>query len=393
MSEKDIFENNIGRLIHSAGPELHLPDDKKDQILLRLTEATLETAGKERSISRTIMKSRITKLAAAAVIIAVISLGLALHDKFVVSAYAIEQTIEALQGVSSVHVIGTSWDGKRYEAWNKINPETGKAEWVCIDETPHGYKVASTPKGSCVWDKDGNVVRYTNQVVATNDFRYARVLEEMSRRMSSPRDGEQITIYREKDSATAKELIVIWAVTKLQDYKVYIDPVTRLPVRTIYDRADNMVQICKSADQIFYNVDLPEGMFDFETPAEYVRDYSILEDPDKGMPAEGLTHEQASILTARKYYQAAIAADWETCRRLAPMDRSWNTGFRRDPPVELIEVGRPYPHRGCTGLIVPCAVRHKDGKVYESKAVVNYREDGRPSCIIVAWWGKRRLIE
>jgi hypothetical protein len=359
-----------------------------------LTGTALATAEKQKSIWRTVLKSRITKLAAAAVITAAVALGLALHDKFVVPAYAIEQTIEALQGVSTVHTIGTNWDGRRFEAWHKINPETGKSEWVCIDEIPHGYKVASTPKGSCIWDKNGNVVRYTNQVVASNDFRYAQVFEEMSDRMANPADGERITIYREKQSDTGREVIVIWAITKLQEYKVYIDPATKLPIRIHYDRADNMVQICKSEGQIFYNVELPEGMFDFEIPEEFVRDYGVLEDPSKGMPADSLSHERASTLTAEKYFQAAIDADWETCRRLAPMDRSWKTGFRRNPPVELIEVGQPYPHRGCTGLIVPCVVRYTDGKVYESKAVVNYREiDGWPSCIIVAWWGERRLIE
>jgi hypothetical protein len=345
-------------------------------------------------IEAAILKSRLTKIAAAVLLLSVATLGYLIFEKSVSSAYAIEQTIDALRAVTTVHVIGTDWSGREFRAWNKINLQTGKAEWVCIDETPHGYKVASTPKGSCVWDKDGNVVRYTNQVVATNDFRYAHVLEEMSRRMSSPRDGEQITIYREKDSATGKELIVIRAVTQLQDYKVYIDPVTKLPVRTIYDRADNMQQICKSADQIFYNLELPAGMFDFEIPPEFVRDYSILEDPDKGMPTVGLTHEQASVLIAKKYWQAAIAADWDTCRQLAPMDRSWKTGFQRNPPLELIEVRQPYPERGCTGLIVPCIVKSKDGTMKESKAVVNYRQiDNRPSVIIVAWWGEPRLVE
>ncbi|MHC4574763.1 MAG: hypothetical protein ACYS76_11650 [Planctomycetota bacterium] len=155
-----------------------------------------------------------------------------------------------------------------------------------------------------------------------------------------------------------------------------------------------MRQICKSADQIFYNVELPAGMFDFEIPPEFVRDYSPLDDPSNGMPADDLTHEEASILIAKKYWQAAIAADWEACRQLAPMDRSWKTGFRKNPPVELIEVKRPYPERGCSGLIAPCVVQYADGKVYESKPVVNYRRmNGRPSCIIVAWWGKRTLIE
>lgn len=387
--------------IHKLVKKLHIPagaglDEKVHREISRALEGPQEKKPPVigPNIWRIIMKNRITKLAAAAVIIVLVSLGVFLMNKSLPSAYALEQTFKALQSIATVHVIGTDWDGNRYEAWNKINPETGKAEWFCIDQTPHGDKVASTPKGSCVWDKDGNVVRLTNRIIATNDSRYAYIFEDLSSRMSNPSGDEKITIYREKDEISAKEVIVIWVVTKMKDYKVYIDPATKLPIRMHFVRADNMPQICKTVDHIFYNVELPQGMFDFEIPDEFIKDRSSLEDPNKGMSAEGLTQEEASALIAEKYWKAAIAGDWDTFRRLAPVDESWKTGFRKNPPVELIEVKQPYPERGCSGLIVPCIVRFKDGKVEESKAVVNYREiHGKRSCIIVAWWGKPRLIK
>ncbi|MHC4213111.1 MAG: hypothetical protein ACYSWP_07045 [Planctomycetota bacterium] len=351
------------------------------------------TPGKP-NLWRIIPKSKITKLTTAAGLIIAVFIGIVIVNELAVPAYAIEQTIKALQEISTVHVIGTDWDGRRFESWNKINPETGKAEWVCIDQTPHGYKIASTPKGSCVWDKDGNVIRYSNHAIASNDFKYERVFEDLSNRMKNPSDEEKISIYRKKDPVTGKDAIVIRTITKMQDFRVYVDPTTKLPIRTYYDRADNMQQICKTVDQIFYNVELPEGMFDFEIPDIFVRDYSVLEDPNKGMPAEGLTHDQASVLIAQKYWKAAISGDWDTCQQMAPIDQSWKTGFRKNPPVELIETRQPYPQRGCTGLIVPCVVKYADGKVFESKPIVNYREiEGRTSVIIVAYWGKREQIQ
>ena len=354
----------------------------------------IKSVSAEPNIWRMLMKSRVTKLSAAAMIIIAVALSMTFLDRSISPAYAIEQTIKALNEISTVHVIGTNWDGRRFESWCKINPESGKSEWGCIDETPHGYKIASTPKGSCVWDANGNVVKLTNRIIATNDSRYAYIFKDLSNRLAKPKGDEKITIYREKDQVTDKEVIVIWVVTKMKDYKVYIDPVTKLPTRMHFDRADNMQQICKTVDKVFYNVELPQGMFDFEIPDEFVKDRSALEDPNMGMSAVGLTHEEASVVIAERYWKTAIAGDWETHRKLAPIDESWKTGYRRNPPVELIEVGKPYPERGCSGLIVPCIVRFKDGKVEESKAVVNYREiNGQPSCIIVAWWGKPRLIE
>ena len=396
MNKQDYLKENIEKLVGKTRPELTIPERKKEQILNNLikeanslSSGTIVRGLKDRFRTRKIA----TMTTAAGLIVAVFLAVVVLHE-LAIPAYAINETIKALQKISTVHVIGTNWDGNRFETWNKINPETGKSEWVCIDETPQGRKIASTPRGSCVWDANGNVVKLTNRIIATNDSRYAYLFEELSSRMANPREGEKITVYREKDQVSGKEVIVIWAITKMQDYKVYIDPITKLPVRMHFDRADNMQQICKSIDHFFYNVELPQGMFDFVIPEEFVRDYSVLEEPNKGMSAQDLTHEEASVLIAEKYWKAAITGDWDTCQQLAPLDRSWKTGFRRNPPVELIEVKQPYPERGCSGLIVPCIVRFNDDKVKESKAVVNYREiNGQPSVIIVAWWSKPRLLE
>ena len=73
MTDSDITENNIDRLIRSAGPQLHLPAPRKTDILQRLTA---KTAQQHKSIRRIIMKSRITKLAVAAVIIISIIIGI-----------------------------------------------------------------------------------------------------------------------------------------------------------------------------------------------------------------------------------------------------------------------------------------------------------------------------
>lgn len=149
----------------------------------------------------------------------------------------------------------------------------------------------------------------------------------------------------------------------MKDCKVYIDPVTKLPILMYFDRADSMQQICKSIEHFFYNVELPQGMFDFEIPEEFVKDRSALKDSNKGMSAERLTHEDTSGLIAEKYWKAAISGDWGAFRRLVPVDESWKTGFRKNPPIELIESRQSYPERGCSGLIVPSVARFNNGRV------------------------------
>ncbi|MHC5061624.1 MAG: hypothetical protein ACYTFK_11150 [Planctomycetota bacterium] len=340
-----------------------------------------------------IIKRRVIKIAAAAVIIIAAWLGIVILDRSIPSAYALEQTIKALQSVMTVHVIGTDWDGNRFETWDKINPKTGKSEWCCIDETPQGYKIASTPKGSCVWDKEGNVIRYSNHAIASNDFRYGHIFEDLSNRMKNPSDDEKISIYREKDSVTGKDVIVIWSITKMKDFKIYVNPATKLPIRTYYDRADNMVQIAKSVDQIFYNVELPEGMFDFEVPKKWHRDWSLLDDPSKGLAIGDLTHEQGAIKTAKEYWQAIIENNWDYVDQLRPV-ADWKTDYHKDRPIELIDIDKPRPERGCSGLVTPCIIHFADGKTQRIELVVNYRQiNGQTSTIIVATWGWPEVLE
>ena len=211
--------------------------------------------------------------------------------------------------------------------------------------------------------------------------------------MANPREGEKITIYREKDQVSEKEVIVIWVVTKIKDYKVYIDPDTKLPMRSVYDRADNMRQICKSADQIFYNVKLPEGMFDFEVPEKWHRDWSLLDDPGKGLAIGYLTHEQGAIKTAREYWQAVIENNWDYAEQLRPV-ADWKTDYHKDRPIELIDIDRPRPERGCSGLVTPCIVRFADGYTQRIELVINYREiNGQASTVIVATWGWPKVVE
>jgi len=358
----------------------------------KLHKQMVRTAYVLQFLRSTILRNEAIKIAAAAVIIIVICLGVVLLNQTVSSVYAIEETIKALQDVTTVHVIGTDWDGNRYEVWNKINPETGKSEWVCSDRTPHGYKIASRPDGSCVWDENGNVVRYSNKQIASNDFLYSRVFEQIAEQMVQLNENEKITIQSEKDPIGDKSFIKIHVVTDMQDYTIYVDSETKLPVRLYFDRADNMKQIAKTVDEIYYNEPLPGGMFDFEVPAKWYRDWSLLDDPSKGLAIGDLTHEQGAIKTAGEYWQAVIGNNWDYADQLRPV-ADWKTDYHVDRPAELIDIGQPRPERGCSGLVTPCIVRFADGKIQKIELVINYRQiAGQASCIIVATWGWPQIL-
>jgi len=326
-------------------------------------------------VRNTVLRNGATKIATAAVIVIATCLGTVLLDNSASSAYAIVQTIKALEKVTTVHVIGTDWDGNRYEVWNKINPETGKSEWVCIDQTPHGYKIASRPDGSCVWDENGKVVRYSNKPIASNDFRYSQVFEQIAEKMVELNENEKITIRTEKDSVYDKPLVVIHVVTSIQDYKIYVDAESKLPVRLYFDKADNMQQIAKTIDEIYYNEPLPEGLFDFEVPAEWYSDWSMLDDPMNGLAIGGLTHEQGAIKTAREYWQAVIDNNWDLVQKIRPLATGDNLEqlkilYEENKPQELSNIsGMNHLNDPGTFAEVTCLVKTKNGAT--KKSVLN----------------------
>lgn len=302
-------------------------------------------------------------------------------------AYAVEQTLAALQEIRTIHTVGTDWDGNRFETWQRIDPNTGRVVWCSIDQTPHGYKIAARPDGSCVWDKDGKVVRYVSKPIASNDSRYTHIFKQITERMATLREGESITTYTEAGPEGQGTEIVIHVVTEQQDYHIFIDPETRLPRRYVFDRADNMKQIAQSVDEIYYDVPLPNGLFDFIVPAKWYRDWSLLDNPTKGLAIGDLSHAEGAVKTARQYWQAVIKNDWETADRLRPV-ADWKTDYHKERPAALVEVASPRLERGCSGMVTPCVVRFSDGSLQRVELVINLREiTGQRSCIIVATWG------
>ena len=388
MKPQDNIKNLYSKAAVNTNPEI-------DKTVLNRLLAAQKKSYPTKSGQNTwkLINNSITKLAASAVLmITIVSMVVILLDKTVSSTYAIEQTIKTLQEVTTVQVNGTNWDGNRFEAWNKIDPLSGEVVWCCIDQTPYGYKIASRPDGSCVWDQDGNIVRYSNNLIASNDFRFSHIFEQIEEKMVELNDNEKITIQTEKDSVYDEPLVVIHVITSIQDYRIYIDPRNKLPVRMYFDRADNMVQIAKAIDEIYYNVPLPEGMFDFDIPEEWYRDWYLLDDPTKGLSIGDLTHEQGAIKTAREYWQAVIENNWNYADQLRPV-ADWKTDYHVDRPVDLIDLGQPYPEQGCSGLVTPCIVRFTNGKIQKIELVINYRQiAGTNSCIIVATWGWPEIL-
>jgi hypothetical protein len=225
------------------------------------TKSTLN----EPNIWRIIMKSNITKIAAAAVIIIAVALATNLWDKSTPMAYAIEQTIEAMTKVTTVHLLGTMVDGGKLEVWIKVNTETGENDYIYLD-CPQLTGIQS-PNEAYFYNKEANVVKHLkggNHL--TFDIRFGRFIEDTFK-VAKSMNGE-VEIDYEYDIGSTKQVILLAIKLDESTLECRIDPETKLPMsmNIKFNGPPQPGQLGQSFDEIFYDQPLPEGIFELEIP-------------------------------------------------------------------------------------------------------------------------------
>ncbi len=108
MTDNNVLEDNVKRLIDSVGPELHLPDETKSRILEKLREsgARAGTAEQRRSTWRIITESGIGRLAAAVIIVAAL-----------VGIYQLGSRVESV-------ALGDVYENMKKMPWTKVEVTT-----------------------------------------------------------------------------------------------------------------------------------------------------------------------------------------------------------------------------------------------------------------------------
>ncbi len=359
---------------------------------------SIPRAARRPDIWRTIMKSPIIKLSTAAVIIVCIALTIHFIEKTVTPAYSVEQTLEAMQDVRTMYMVCKDWNDEEFEIWIELDPDTGIPEY-CRAYWPR-IKVLniSRPDTSYQYNERGNQVQINSGKLYSIGIAPTKIFEQLLQ--ASREDPDSVVISYEHDRQSDKNLIVV--ITRgykgyRQSFKGYIDPETKLPVRMKGLENNELGAIFKDIEQIEFNIDLPEDIFDFEIPQgakiiDHNRNSMILNDPQYGISTEGMTEQQAAEKIATMYWNALINMDETTARNVAPVSPQMADGSLL---AELVEVGSLYIQPGCgIGKLIPCRIRYKDGSLKEWKLIILPRNiDGRPSCVIAGYYASPVEIE
>ena len=359
-------------------------------------------------LRRTIMKNRITKLAAAAVIVIGVLLSITIFDVGVKHAYAIEQTIEALEHICSIKMSGIVTDarsgtGIEYVLWAKPNEDGTESGELCFD-VPDQQIIIVNQSGTTYRYHPGPNIVYVKEYkdFTINPWLGSKFFHTVKR------CAENWEVSYGEDEETGRDSIFATCTytPELKSWWFQFDSETRLPVKfKQWKNIDFEGEPEFYAESIEYNPTLPDGIFIFNIPegSEVVKLQQklpeYLNEANAGISAEGLTDGEACLAITKDYWQATIDGDWEYLAQLRPIcnAQDWELKYKRNEnwPIEVVKISKPVQKDACKiGPVVSSLVKYSDGQIKDINLVVKIRNiDGNKSYVIAGTYGGTKEFE
>jgi hypothetical protein len=356
-----------------------------------LKQRQRQPAGEPPALRRAIMRSPVTRLAAAAVFLVGGSLlvGLLIHTT--PPAYALDQTVTANQQLRTLHMttFRSGYDDPK-EFWLQCSErgQIEKTRWhmPAWDSPQDGAKVVVWKDGKIqIWFKgterrrpclatftQTNAPYWLLEFARKSDPRpsIAQLKEEQAR-------GEvQLEIQEPADKARP---IVVTATCPPQDQSpgrrtvLRVNQATKL-VTSIEAFALQDGQYALQYRQEFsdYNVPLDPALFDLDgtVPPDVLRadgDAAKATEAKRGLPQGSLSDDEIATEVVRQFFEALIAGDYEKAGQLycgISAEELRQGFFGKVRILRIVSMDKPTPHPmpEVGGLRVPCKIEiEKDG--------------------------------
>jgi hypothetical protein len=383
---------DIKRLIKNLTDRTSAQMDERvlKDVLFALEESEKTPALTQPNIWRIIMRSPITKLAAAAVIIVGVILTVTIWDPTTSTAYALEQTIQANHSVRYLRI-------KDF----KKGKEEPKEFWLEFDEQGGVKNIrAHMPEWESPYDGAKEVI--WRQGKATIWFKKKKTLMTIRDKRFAEKMSQAVYLF---DPKLARKRF--FEMEKLGLVKIEIEEPSKktepIIVTATYSPeckefgllADRTVLFVDQATKLVTSLEsyrLSEGrdyeligwteLYDYNQridPAVFVLDDlpSDLTQIDQtiqdiGLEQGNLSDEEIAVKVVREFYEALIAKDYAKAGRIyggVPATKMEDR-FKNLKIVRIISIGEPKPHPTprVGGLMVTCKLEiEKDGtkSVYE----------------------------
>ncbi len=284
------FENFVNQINFDDKTDPDHRDRLEKNLLNRLKNQSTQA---QINIWTNIIKAKLTKLAAAAVIIIAVTLGLTtILDKSATPAYAIEQTVEAFKNIRFMHVVNQNESGQLVdERWIEIGPDGIQARYR--QYTPGHIFVVDDRKTVYAHYKDKDMV----VLYDPDDHWYTWIhdLGQFFNELSSDKSSYTIEEYVEYNGRLTHH--IRWL--KL-GYDAFIDPTSKLPIAM----QGYEISYEEPPEGTFEIPHIPEGIAFFDKRAATLE----VEKPEwmKDDEIANKQFEQAKKSLAEKRYEEAV---------------------------------------------------------------------------------------
>ena len=273
---KKQFEDFVREIKFDDTPDLSHRDKLEQDLLTALTKQT----PRQTEIWRTIMKTKIAKLATAAAIILIATLGITLLSKSTTPAWAIEDTIAAIGQFDAIYVSGLieashqdfndgqdlvlpGDNGIKFELWANANEQRTSSKDVRL-QIADGVVIAVQNEVTYTYDPNSNTV-------SVEPGRHVKIRPWLSAGFfeSIEKINENWQVIYGKDPATGRDLAFVTCSysPECKSWWFEFDLESDLPVRFkqwYNTRREGAPAI--DFQRIVYFEELPDQLFEFEIP-------------------------------------------------------------------------------------------------------------------------------
>jgi hypothetical protein len=349
-----------------------------------------KSAARRPNIRRKIMRSPITKLAAAAVIIVGVVLSVTMWDKTTSTAYALEQTIQATHSVRYLHIKSfiVSISDEPIECWVEFDP-SGQIKNMRINKP--AWMTPSDGESVIVW-KDGKMkfwIKKKNFLIIQKDQEIAAQVLSMVEQLD-PKNAvanilqaqDEVDTKVEIDEPENKAEPIIITATSLvendlpfQRAILFVDQATKLlnSVET-YQLKDGEYIHFSTIEFYDYNIPIDSKVFTLDdVPSDVMRVDQTTQ--EIGLLQGDLTDNEIAVEVVRQFFEALIARDYAKAGRLfggVPAERIQKK-YGHIKLIRIVSIGKPVLNPATAELKVPYVVEiDENGIITEWKTKYNY---------------------
>lgn len=330
------------------------------------------------NIWRIIMNSRITKLATAAVLILAVVLGVTLIDRSATPAYAVDQTIAAIQTIRTLHIRATGDEhgkGKKEygECWIKYDA-TGRLTDLRVDVYEGGeaqYYLVWNNGVEKIWKPLQNRlfiyrVNYAEEKVQGFLKHYdPKFMQQKLHDAIRNKEQYNVTI----DDSEHENLIYVEVLDRDNQSRLelLVDPDTKLVTQLDeYDLDEQGEKFKMRVEFMAYNQPIDPELFEFNDIPE---DVLVIDKARTlfGIKKEAMSDHEVAVEVVRQCLEATIAQDYDKVSRLMegePGDTIENfieeeLGTRL---ARVVSMGQPRPFKTWKHILyVPCEIEVANG--------------------------------